>query len=351
MRAWRGSALAALGLIAACGAPTVVERETLSVFGGQAEIELHASDAARARAALTEVSERFQAMDRDWHAFKPGALVDLNTALARGEAQPTPASIRDLIRRSQALSIRSDGLFDPAVGQLMQLWGFHTETFPIRSPLPTREEIDAWRATRASIADVVVEGERVSSRNRAVQLDFGGVTEGVAAEVATTILAAHGVTHALLTLGGDYYALVDDSAEPWPVTMRDPYGGVLAEIELGDHEALFISGNYNKFRDTPSGARWAHVLDPRSGQPVRGSAAVAVLNRDPVLADVAATTLMVGGVARFADLVAQLGIRCAVLVTEENEMILTAGMDARLRLQREPVRLGPPLGSAGPCTP
>jgi thiamine biosynthesis lipoprotein len=336
--------------LAACQGPPP-QHDTLRVFGGEARIELRGAEPEQARAALTDLTQRFAAMDRDWHAFRPGALTELNAALARGESAVAPASIRDLIQRSQALSIRSNGLFDPAIGGLMELWGFHTDTYPIAAPLPTREAIDAWRARRPSIAEVVVSGERVSSHNPAVQLDFGGVAEGVAAEIAANVLAERGIRNALLSLGGDYYALGRGNGERWRVRLRDPFGGTLAEVELDDGEALFASGNYDKFRETPSGARWAHVLDPRSGQPVLGSAAVAVLHRDPVLADIASTTLMVGGVANFAELIQTLGIRCAVLVTEENEMILTAAMDARLQLQREPVRLGPPLGALEPCSP
>ena len=342
-------ALACGMLLAGCQAEPPLQRETLYVFGGEATIDLQGVEPAQAQAALADLSQQFNAWHRDWHAWEPGALTELNAAIARGERSTPPASIRDLILRSQPLSIRSDGLFDPAVGGLMALWGFHTSDFPVTKPLPTRAEIDAWRARRPSIAEVVVEGDVVWSHNPAVQLDFGGIAEGVAAEEAARVLARHGVRNALLSLGGDIYALGDAGGRPWHVGIRDPYGGVLAGVALRDHEALFTSGNYNKFREAPSGARWAHILDPRSGQAVHGSAAVAVLHPDPVLADIAATTLMVGGPARFADLIDRLEVRCALLLTEENEMIVTAAMATRLEMQREPVRLGPPLGKPGPC--
>ena len=64
----------------------------------------------------------------------------------------------------------------------------------------------------------------------------------------------------------------------------------------------------------------------------------------------AATSLMVGGPSRFADLLARLEVRCALLVTEENEMIVTAAMEQRIELRREPVRLGQALGPPGSCS-
>ena len=145
------------------------------MFGGEATIDLHGVPPERARAALAALSERFNAWHREWHAWEPGPLTELNAAIARGERSRPPASIRALVLRSQPLSIRSDGLFDPAIGGLMRLWGFHTSQFPIRSPLPTRAQIEAWRTRHPSIADVVVEGDVVWSHNPAVQLDFGGI--------------------------------------------------------------------------------------------------------------------------------------------------------------------------------
>jgi thiamine biosynthesis lipoprotein len=325
--------------------------ESLFVFGGEATLEVRGVPEAQARPALAEIAAAFNTLHRDWHAWEPGALTELNAAFARGERSRPPASLRDLILRSQPLSIRSDGAFEPAIGELMQLWGFHTSEFPVTAPLPTRAQVDAWRARRPSVVDVVVEGDTVYSLNPAVQLDFGGIAEGVAVEVATTILERHRVRDALLSLGGDIYALGSAGRRPWRVAIRDPYGGALAELDLHDREALFSSGNYNKFREAPSGGRWSHILDPRTGQPVLGSSAVSVLHRDPVLADVAATALMVGGPARFADLSARLDVRCALLLTEENEMIVTAAMHARLRMRREPVMLGEPIGADGPCSP
>lgn len=351
-RASRGAtAFALLALLAACTRETPPQRQSVRAFGGQATIDVRAVPPERGAAALADVVARFETLNREWHAWEPGPLTELNAALARGERHRPPASLRDLILRSQPLSIRSDGVFDPAIGGLMRLWGFHSGDRPITSPVPGLDAIDAWRAGRPSIADVAVDGEDVYSVNPAVQLDFGGIAEGVAAEEATRILARHGIANALISLGGDVYALGDAGGRPWQVAIDDPYGGVLADVALHDREALFSSGNYNKFRPTPSGGRWSHVLDPRTGQPVQGSAAVAVLHRDPVLADIAATTLMVAGPARFADLTMRLGIRCAVLVTEENEMLLTAAMQQRIVLHREPVRLGQPLGEAGPCSP
>jgi len=334
--------------LAGCTREAPVERAALTVYGAEATLDIRGVPPARAAAAAASVQERLAQFGHDWHPWQPGPLVDINAALARGESAPAPASIRELVQRAQHWSARTEGLLDPAIGGLIRLWGFHTDAYPVTTPAPGDAQIEAWLASRPRVSQVRIEGDRLASSNPAVQLDFGALAEGMAAEETVRVLSEHGVRDALLALGDDYYAHGDGGQ--WPVEVRDPWGGVFATAVLRAPEALYTTGNYNKFREAPTGARWPHVLDPRSGGPARGTAAVVVIHRDAVLADVAVTSLMVGGPARFAALVQALDVHCALLLTEENEMMITAAMDARLVRRREPVRLGEALGEPGDCS-
>lgn len=341
-------------MLAGCAGEPDVQRETLFVFGSESTIDLVDVDPEKRRQVLAQISEELNRMHRDWHPWEPGALTGLNAALSRGERPLLPDSIRELIVRSRPIAMRSDGLFNPAVGRLIGLWGFHGSEFPVTSPPPDEAALQAWRQRVPTLFDLIFDGDAVFSRNPALQLDFAAIVEGVAAERISLLLRAAGIGHALITLGGDVHALGSVGRRPWRVGIRDPFGtpeAVLATVELHDGESLFTSGNYTRFREAPDGARWPHVVDPRSGLPVRGVAAVSVLHPDPLLADAAATALMVGGPARFAELLNRLGIRCAMLLTEQNELMMTASMHERLTLQRQPVPLGPPLGVASRCSP
>lgn len=336
-------------LLAACTPAPQPRVDGLLVFGSQAELQTVGADDAAVDAALLDIGAALAEMQQQWHVWEPGPLKEINAAIASGAAAVATPSIEALIARAQSLAPQTDHLFDPAAGGLVALWGFHTGEFPIRTEAPTPEAIAAWLAAAPRIGDVRVVDGRVFSRNRAVQLDFGGMSEGMAIERLRPIMARHGLHNLLLTMGGDLFALGDAGGRPWRAGLRDPYGGVLGTVELRDGESLFSSGNYNKFRESPDGGRWPHILDPRTGHPVRGTAAVAVLHRDPVLADVGSTALFVAGPARFAELSQRLGLRCALMLTEENELLISAGMEARITLHRDPVRLGPPIGEPGPC--
>ncbi|KFN41979.1 FAD:protein FMN transferase [Arenimonas metalli] len=339
----------ALALAAGCSREEPVRMERLYVFGTLADVEIRGADLAQSSAALAEVSTLLTQRQAEWHAWEPSDLTRINAALAAGGSAAAPTSVVELIARSRPLAQASEGLFDPAVGGLVAAWGFHTSTFPVLTAPPGEAWLQRWREARPRLDQVRVDGDVVSSSNPAVQLDFGAIAEGLASETILEVLARHGVRHALVSLGGDIVALGDGNGRPWRVGLQDPFGGALGSVQLDDHEALFSTGNYNKFRESPTGARWGHVLDPRTGRPARGAAAVMVLHRDPVRADAGATALFVAGPSGFERAARRLGLGCVLMVTEENEMMVTTAMAARVELLRNPVSLGPPLDLGPAC--
>ena len=352
LRARRRRPLGALVLacmLGACGAPADLRQEQLHVFGSVADITIQGAPPEAAQAALAEASALLSRYHGEWHAWEDSDLVRLNAAFARGEDAAAPASVLELVELSRPLVEESGGLFDPTVGGLVSAWGFHTSTFPVVTPAPRADQLADWRQHRPVFASVQRRGDRLSSRDPRVQLDFGALAEGVAARDVAAVFARHGVRDALISLGGDVLALGDAGGRPWAVSLRDPFGGVLGGVELADGEALFSTGNYNKFRASPSGARWSHILDPRTGHPARGAATVVVLHPDPVRADASATAVFVAGPAGFADLVRRMRLGCVLMVTEENELLVTRAMAARVTLLRQPVPLGDPVDTGASC--
>jgi thiamine biosynthesis lipoprotein len=349
----RGAALALAALLAAslaaCDRGDRAREATLQAAGGEMKLRIRDGDDARIDAALAEAGAIAATGEKEWHAWRPSSLTAINAAFRRGEGAPAPASVRRLLERSRAFAKASDGLLDPAVGGLVELWGFHADAFPLRSPPPSAQAVAAWLAARPRVDEVALDGERLVSSNRRVQLDFNAIVEGDTAAAIAAALRRHGVRDARLELGGDTLVLGDDGGAGWRVGLRDPYGGELGSVLLGDGEAFFTSGNYDKFRPSASGGRWGHVLDPRTGMPARGAAATAVLSDDPVLADAASTALMAGGPSAFARLAASLGAGCALMVTDENELLITGAMRARMRFAREPVPLGGPVDAGADC--
>jgi thiamine biosynthesis lipoprotein len=236
----------------------------LFVFGTIVELKLWGASDDQANQAFAEIQDMFRAMHRDWHAWEPGLLVEVNAAFARGEAATADADISEMVRLSQWVEERSGGCFNPAIGALVALWGFHTSDYPIIGPPPDAADIAAILAQQPSTMDIRIDGLRLSSANRSVQLDFGGIAKGLAVDRAVEALGKRGIENAIVNAGGDLRAFGRHGERPWRVAIRKPGGGVIGAVEVQGDEALFTSGNYERFRQNDT-ERYAHILDPRTG--------------------------------------------------------------------------------------
>ncbi len=335
-------AVAALVTLAACdgGADDRVEhRETLYVFGTLVEFVIRDVPEARARAAVAAVERDFRLMHRDWHAWKPGELARLNTAIARGETFEASPHLLPLVRRSQELAARSDDLFNPAIGRLIALWGFHADE-PPRGPPPSAEEVAQLAAARPRMSDLVIDGAAVRSRNPAVQLDFGAVAKGAALDRAVARLRAMGIDNAVVNAGGDLNTMGDAGERPWRVGIRHPrHWGVIASLEVAGGEAVYTSGNYERYREH-EGVRYAHIIDPRDGMPVHHIVSATVVAEEGTLADAAATALTVAGPDDWHRVARRMGVRYALLVDEDGVVYANPAMAERLSFaEGEPARL------------
>jgi thiamine biosynthesis lipoprotein len=267
--------LVACLLLAACSREPLTQREAF-VFGTRVEVQIYGAPAATAEQAAAAVLREFDRLHTAFHAWQPSELTRINEALAGGEpARDVSPELISLLKKAQQLAADSDESFNPALGQLIAAWGFHADTFPAR--LPDAARVAALVAQAPRMADLVIHDNRIESRNRAVQLDLGGIAKGYALDRAAAILRQQGVRHALINIGGNVMALGQKGAQPWRVGIAHPRGtGALGTLALRDGEAIGTSGDYQRYFEV-DGKRYCHVLDPRSGYPAISAQAVTVL--------------------------------------------------------------------------
>lgn len=324
--------LTCLLAMAACQSESRVHQAQFFVFGTVLEVSVQGVDPSVADTAFQELQRDFQAMHRDWHAWEPGALVRINQAFAAGRAAPADQAIVELIRRSQALEKATGGRFNAAIGGVIRLWGFHTSDYPIEGPPPSPDAIRALIVQRPSSLDIRIDGNRLSSNNPAVQLDFGGIAKGYAIDLACARLRELGIHDAVVNAGGDLRAIGDHGDRPWRIGIRDPGGGVIGTLETRPDEAVFTSGNYERFRQE-AGERYPHILDPRTGWPVSGLSSATVIAEDGAVADAAATALLVAGPEDWAEVARSLGLTQVLVVAEDGRVYQTPEMSRRVELR------------------
>lgn len=317
-------------VLAGCG-PGERELETRHRFmamGTLVEVTTWGVPADAGEAAAREVEELFHALHLEWHPQGEGALGALNEALAAGErARPDP-DMEALLRRAAALSRASDGLFQPAMGRLVQLWGFSAEQTAPDAP-PPEAAVRAWLEGAVALPALLQDDGSLAGP-AGVQLDLGGFFKGVAVDRGIELLRARGIEHAIINAGGDLRAIGRRGDRPWRIGIRDADdpATAAAALEIENDEAVFTSGDYERFFDH-QGQRYHHVLDPRSGYPTEGIRSVTVLHADAGWADAAATALMVAGPRDWPAVAAALDLDAVLVFLSDGSVELTPAMEPR----------------------
>jgi thiamine biosynthesis lipoprotein len=159
-------------------------------------------------------------------------------------------------------------------------------------------------------------------------------------------LRSMGIQNAIINAGGDLNVIGSHGDRPWKVGVRHPQGGgVLAAVELADGEAIYTSGNYERYREH-EGVSYSHIIDPRTGMPVWHVASVTVIDNAGARADAAATALSVAGPDDWYRIARQMGLKYVMLVDEQGGVYMNPAMAERITFENplpQPAMLSAPL--------
>ncbi len=320
-------------LLVSCGREPLVQTQSY-LFGTLVDISIYGESETKAHQAISQVLQNFQRLHHQLHAWKPDSeLSQLNQSFDVGNTpvKVTPELSKMLIQASE-LSRQSDGLFNPALGHLINAWGFQRDEF---TPVEINDaDIQKWVKAKPAMSDIVIKDEMVYSANPAVKLDLGGYAKGYALDQAAKILRDQGIENALVNIGGNIIALGRHGDKPWRIGIQHPrLATPMAMVELLDGWAVGTSGDYQRYFDL-NGQRYCHILDPRTGYPVQGTQAVTVLippgENAGVMSDVASKPIFISGENAKAEAAKKMNVALYLIVSAQGKVTVTEGMSKRL---------------------
>ena len=321
-------------LLNSCGHEPLYQSQSY-VFGTLVDISIYGESEPHARELANHVQQEFQRLHDSLHAWKEGSnLTRLNTAFAKGQ---TPLAVSpelaQIIQDATALSTRSNQLFNPAIGNLIKLWGFQRDEY---SPVPIDPDaINALVKQAPRMSDIVVEHGTAYSQNPAVRLDFGGYAKGYALDKAAAYLRQQGVKNALINIGGNIIALGQHGDHPWRVGIQHPRKpGPIAMLDLPDGWAIGTSGDYQRYFEI-DGKRYCHIIDPRDGYPAGNTQAVTILvppaANAGTLSDAASKPIFISGLEDKGQAAQVMGISNYMVIDAQGRVFVSAAMRKRLQ--------------------
>jgi thiamine biosynthesis lipoprotein len=266
-------------------------------MGTRFRIVLYAADAATARRAARAAFARIAELDDSMSDYRASSELMRLSAQAGGSPVRVSADLFRVLEIAQQVARRSDGAFDVTAGPVVRLWRMAR----LGHKLP-----DAQRLAAAEKL-VGYEKVRLDGQARTVQLlepgmllDLGGIAKGYAADAALAVLRQQGITQALVAGAGDI-ALGDPppGEDGWVIgiaPLRSPDAPPRRFVRL-HNAAISTSGDSEQHEDL-GGVRYSHVVDPRTGQALRGRRSATVIAPNCTTSDALATAVSVLGPQR-----------------------------------------------------
>ncbi len=323
-----------LSLVLFCAACSPQPRDIRYEFfalGTEVSLTFYAVTPEQARAAADMLESYYADAGHHWYPWAPGELQSINAAIASGSKISVSARLAEVIRRSAEIEAVSDGRFNAGLGRLTELWGLD-DLSNTPDTTPVYADVAALLAQNPGTRRLLWDENRVSSESTSVKIDLGGIAKGALLDDGVTLLEEHGINNAIINLGGDLTVIGSVHQRRARVGIRSPNADrPIAFLDAASGESIVTSGNYERFVEI-DGRRYTHILDPLSGFPVTHTASVTVVHADALLADAAATAMMVGGADEFDDLCKAFDIEYALLIDASGEVHLTDGMRGRITL-------------------
>jgi thiamine biosynthesis lipoprotein len=261
-----------------------VLRVPFKAMGTPCELQLYAPRKSLARKAAALAIADVQRLEARYSRYREDSLLSaINRCAAVGGQLAVDDETAHLLDYAQTCYELSDGLFDITSGLLRKAWNFREPRMPEPALIASLLQCVGWEKLRW-------ERPVLAFPEPGMEIDMGGMVKEYAADRAATLCQSAGIAHGMVNLGGDIRILgPHPDGSPWRVGIRHPrrQDALLQTVELREG-ALASSGDYERCI-VLDGVRYGHVLNPRTGWPVRHLAAVTVLAPLCVLAGSACT--------------------------------------------------------------
>lgn len=247
----------------------------------------------------TDIEAELRRVDSSLSMFNEASII---SRVNRNDPVEVDTMFAQVFRLSQEISAQTSGAFDITVAPLVQAWGFGFEHADSITP----SLLDSLRAY-VGYEKVRLEGRTVVKSDPRVMLDCSAVAKGYGVDAVARLFDRLGIRNYMIEIGGEVVVRGQNpDRRKWSIGVSRPVDDTLAMeasaspqvvLEVTDR-ALATSGNYRRFYYR-NGRKYAHTIDPHTGQPVQHSLlSASVLAPDCATADAYATAFMVMGVER-----------------------------------------------------
>lgn len=244
-----------------------------------------------------EIDSIFTAIDQAASAYKSDSEISqLNKKRVLQNASPL---LLEHFEKAHRMYEFTDGYFDPTLSSLIEIWGFGKNTQPTVDTASVKKYL-----SKIGFKDAYkIEADEIKLLKDSVDVNFTAMGEGFAIDEIADYLDSKSIQNYKVEIGGEMRTKGKSSREKyWLIGLQNPAAEddpsldqLMAKLELQD-EALSTSGTYRKFFIDKKGVKRGHIINPKTGFPVKHElVSVSIISESAILSDATATAMMAMG--------------------------------------------------------
>ena len=291
------------------------------VMGTFARIRLVCKSEQQGQEALSVARRTIDHIDKLMSTYRDDS--ELSEVNRKAGKKPVRVSLEtyDLLETALEYSRKTGGAFDITLTPLLNVWreAEKQNRLPTTNELTKAEKLVGFEKLRLSATE---ERRTVSFAEEGMELNVNAIAKGYAVDRVLAVLRRPGVVAALVDIGGEIACFGQRiSGEDWLIGVQDPFAlsndnpfivKPRWKIRLRNC-AVATSGDYRQYT-TIKGKRYSHIIDPRTGKPIRKLPSVTIIAKRSVDADALATAVSVLGLEEGMKLIESLPDTEALLI-------------------------------------
>jgi len=243
-------------------------------------------------------------------------LYGLNNKLT----QNVSPKFAEVFGAAKNISEKTDGAYNFAIYPLILEWGFTTKNYKIPKNEEVADILPSINFTKIQINDNILSAEDGQ------KMDFGGIAKGFICDKAVEILKNNGEENALISLGGNVYALGNKGGKKWEIAIKSPFADEFSGILEAENQAVVTSGAYERYFEK-DGKKYHHIINPETGYPAENDlASVTIVSENATLADGYSTALFVMGFEKAKEFYRAEKNFDAIFILQNGKIYVTAGI-------------------------
>ncbi len=252
---------------------------TGTALGADAKLILCSDDEARSRAAIADCLAEVERLENIFSLYRKGSeITRLNAA---GHLAAPSHDMRLLLATSQTMSELTEGLYDPTVQPVWELYADWFTSNPGQDGPPAALVSQALERVGYHRMDIRADFVKLPPNGR---LTLNGIAQGYITDRIADLLRTRGWTHVLVNMG-ELRALGSNSdGQSWKILLREANKG----ISLTNRSLATSAGEASTFSDNPA---VSHLINPGTGRSPHQFRSLSVGHKSATVADALSTGL------------------------------------------------------------